>query len=490
MTVDQSIAVNTEPDVAGAIVPSKNRNIHDYVPLLAEVDLFMEVDHTWEEEIVQAGIYANELCGLVEGIDKEGMLLYTSVLDEQLGDFVAGGQVMGNILNDGIEYCEKEKAYATGSKKEVLGIELERRKYEQEEHRRFVDLVQQGRAEDHVQIIVSPFPEEAASIDPQAVKALGYDLDKKTWKVRGRWYDGKSKKMTTVEFLAKNSSLTKINNFLKDAFNIDLPARHTNDILYCPFLKEKEEFQNWQSFFDHIAPFLHDENEPDVIVERAKKMIQTATPLAEQLTTLDKELAVSLKSGRPSLVVQALIQDYHALGQLRGHSPEHFTRQLAARIKELGIITALVELAIKTGNTKSLRGMEHYRSEQDPDRGGLRALIAQNPVEYVVCGSTLTSGGAYSWNVESVKIVLFGSEKRIVTCPSCQHENALDKSHIAHGIVCWNCGAKVPSGEASECIVLTARAAGPQHMHTPSAQYSDEAGNNEVTIELPVMYEG
>lgn len=484
MTVDQSIAVKT--NLIRAIAGQKDRDIHTYVPLLAEVDRFMEVDNTWEEEIVQAGIYANELCGLVEGIDKEGMLLYTSVLDEQLGDFVAGGQVMGRILGDGIEYCMNEEKTATGSRKKVLGIEVERRKYEQEEHRRFVDLVQQGRAEDHVQIIVSPFPEEAASIDAHTVKALGYDLEKKTWKVRGRWYDGKSKKMTTVEFLAKNSSLEKINNFLKDAFHIDLPARHTNDILYCPFFKEKEEFQNWHSFFDHIAPFLHDENKPDIIVERAIRMIQAATPLAEQLTTLDKELAESLKSGRPSNVVQALIQDYHALGQLRGHSSEHFTRQLAARIKELGIITALVELAIKTGNTKSLRGMDHYRSEQDPDRSGLRALIAQNPVEYVVCGSTLNSGSAYSWNSEAVKIMLFGSEKRIVTCPSCQHENALDKSHIAHGIACWSCGAKVPSGEASECIVLTARSAGVQNKNTPPARYSDEI-DKEISIELPVM---
>ncbi|MCR4330100.1 MAG: hypothetical protein NUV65_06175 [Candidatus Roizmanbacteria bacterium] len=484
MTVDQSIAVNTNP--TGAIIGSRERNIHEYVPLLAEVDLLMDADNTWEEEIVTEGIYANELCGLVEGIDKEGMLLYTSLLDEQLCDFVVGGQVMGRILGDGIEYCMNEERTATGSRKKVLGIEVERRKYEQEEHERFVDLVREGRAEDHVQIIVSPFPEEAARIDPQAVKALGYDLEKKTWKVRGRWYDGKSKKMTTVEFLAKNSSLEKINQFLKDAFHINLPARHTNDILYCPFLKEKEEYQNWQSFFNHIAPFLHTVNEPDVIVERAKRMIQTASPLAEQLTMLDKELAESLKSGQPSPIVQALIQDYRALGQLGGHSSEHFTRQLAARIKELSIITALVELAIKTGNTDNLRGFERLVAQQDINQDELRAFIARNPVEYVVCGSTLKSGSAYSWGIDTVKVVLFGSEKRVATCPLCQHENALDSSHIAHGIACWSCGAKVPSGEASECIVLTARAAGIQNKNTPPARYSDET-NDAISIELPVM---
>ena len=488
MTVDQSIAVNLNP--SRGFVSDSERNIYEYVPLLAEVDLFIVAKDTWEEEIITEVIYGNELSGLVEGIDKEGMLLYTSVLDEQRGDFVVGGQVMGNILSDGIKYCEKEERQAVGSRKQVLGIELERRRYEQEEHKRFVDLVELGCAEDYVQIIISPFPEEAAKIDPAAVKALGYDLEKKTWKVRGRWYDENSGKMTTVEFLAKESSLDKIKSFLLGAFQVNLPARHTNDVLYCPFLKGKGEYQNWQSFFNHIAPFLHDESEPDAIVERAKKMIKTATPLAERLVALDKELADSLKNGRPSNAVKALIDDYRALGQLDSEQFGHFTRETAAQIKKLRIITALVELAIKTGNAKNINGWENYLLDQDIDQSELRAFIAKNPIEYVVCGSTLTSGSAYSWNVDTVKTVLFGSEKRVVSCPTCLHENMLDKSHITRGIVCWSCGSKVLSREASECIVLTARAAGPQHIYTPSAHYSDEAGNNEVSIELPVMYEG
>lgn len=488
MTVDQYIAVNF--NLSGSIIRGSERNIDEHIPLLAEVDLLIGAKNTWEEEIITEAVYGNELSGLVEGIDKEGMLLYTSVFNEQRGDFVVGGQVMGNILSDGIKYCEKEEKQATGSRKKVFGIELERRIYEQEEHVKFVDLVAQGRAEDSVQIIVSPFPEEAAKIDSEAVKALGYDLEKKTWKVRGRWYDENSRKMTTVEFLANGSSLYKINLFLKDAFGVNLSARHTNDVLYCPFLKGKGEYQNWQSFFNHIAPFLHDTNEPDAIVERAQKMIRTATPLAERLVALDMELADSLKNCRPTNAVRALIDDYHTLGQLDREPYGLFTRAIAARIKELGIITALVELAIKSGNTKSFIGWKNYPVGQNIDQSELRAFIAKNPIEYVVCGSKLASDSMYSWNVDTVKTVLFGSEKRVVSCPTCQHENTLDKSHITHGIACWSCGSRVPSGEASECIVLTARPAGPQHIHTPSAQYSDEAGNNEVTIELPVIYEG
>jgi len=133
--------------------------------------------------------------------------------------------------------------------------------------------------------------------------------------------------------------------------------------------------------------------------------------------------------------------------------------------------------------------MDTYHTNQDPDQSKLRALIAQNPIEFSVCGSTIASGSVYSWNTDSVKLMLFGSEKRVVTCPLCQQDNTLDKNHIFHGIACWSCGERVPSGEASECIVLTARTAGVQHKNTPRALHYDEVVG-EVSIELPMLAEG
>ncbi|MCR4326312.1 MAG: hypothetical protein NUV52_01505 [Candidatus Roizmanbacteria bacterium] len=375
-------------------------------PLMGEINVARTALEQNRVESIVPYMRTQEFTALMEAVNPESKSIYTLPYDREQGKFMVSGLgFVSDTMKRGIASMrERIRHEHDASRRTVLEIEYRRRLAELAEQESLDMLATNHGFHEQSFITISPFPEEAYAIDPQAVKELGYFDKKRIFKVRIPSFDEQADKVTITEYLAEGSNLPRIQQLVQRLFHQDISGLSTTEILNTPFTVKPSDIP---AITEGIKHELYGSGVGEV-GRRCQLVSEHSPDVIDALVELDLRLGEALKHGTMS--------EDEAIAEKK--------RALVAHYTLVAMRTGLGAVAQKT-DTK-VRAQLAAGSTED-----IEAWLSNQEVSFYLCGMELQNKTRMGSPLESPDVwllTLFGQDKerRVVTCPGCKEQVVVD----------------------------------------------------------------
>ena len=450
--------------------------IHD--PLLAEARMFKQAYQSPHDrrllEHAQAYADFNAQTTLLEAALPEHISF--SQQDYTSRGFEAFGQLLLPMLERGIAAISSKADL--DRKGNGYALEQQRRQYELAEQVAIERMAKQELLNNYYVLTLSPYPK---GMDEQIAQELGYLPEKQVGKLRLHDYNPQTRKKTiiTFSFSEENQRLDRLVNQLTklveqnqgNTVNLDSSS---SSIAYYLLPKQVGD---WPAVYQKLGKGLYDEKN-EQLLSKSTNTIDQAGSIAREIVNLDKELAISLLTNKPSQFIKdlafQLLNPNNSYTQLftpsdllmlKGINNGFFNEDVARLIKKIALSNSYLQLAVLTKQPKVARLSLPKDIEPDIFNPSLAQIAWQllGPMTMSFCGmgfEMYNNPNFYGYHPDFIRGYLFPSVQatKVTTCPQCKKRWLVNYEHGTYGIKC-SCGNRVRGGQGAKCIIDAAKIA-------------------------------
>lgn len=461
-------------------------------PLLAETKMFSKAYQQNDLRLLgQAENYANfnAQTTLLEAVLPEHISFsqqkYTN------NGFQAFGELLIPMLERGIAAISLQAQ--NDFKGNGYAMERQRRQCELAEQLTLEQMAREGLLDNYYVLTVSPYPRD---MNKKIAQELGYLPEEQVGKLRLHDFDSNSQNKTIVNFSfsENNQNLEELLNQLTVIITQNngevRPLESSLPLINCYLLPK--QVGSWSIVHQELAGCLYGSKNKQLL-SRSNETINQAEFMAKELVNLDKELAISLLTNKPTQYIQDIVNkliDSSSFSNqlftpndqflLRGISDNFFNDELARLIKKVALSNSYIKLAVFTKQPKTA----HFSLPRDTKSGIFDPSLAQiahqlfTPMTMSFCGmgfELYNNSVFYGYNPDLIRGYLLPSSKatKVTSCPKCGKSWLVNLEHGTYGIKC-SCGNKVKGGDGAKCIVTASKQAQSyQKLTLKEAEFAD-----------------